>query len=154
MSNQSNDNIEPASKPWQLKRVIPSDPSVGSPLVNELIDAMLAREWSAAEQFRVQLAYEEAIMNAIRHGNRNDAKKMVTVEFECDQQTVTIRIEDEGKGFNPSEVPDPTTEELLEVPGGRGVLLISEIMSEVEYNDKGNAVTMIKKKGDKVPADD
>ena len=111
---------------------------------------MLARDWPAVEQFRVQLAYEEAIVNAIRHGNRNDPDKNVTVEFTCDYETVRIQIEDEGAGFDLKKVPDPRSEELLEVPGGRGVLLISEIMSEVKYNSKGNQITMTKVKGDKM----
>jgi serine/threonine-protein kinase RsbW len=139
---------------WTLRRDIPSDTSVGSGLVNELIDAMTEREWPAADLFRTQLAYEEAIVNAIRHGNQCDPDKTVTVEMRCDQDRVWIRITDEGEGFDPDSVPDPRQEELLEVPGGRGVLLIKEIMNEVRYNERGNVITMVKRKGDNPPADD
>ena len=139
---------------WTFRRVIPSDTSVGSVLINELIDAMFQFDWEAAEQFRVQLAYEEAIVNAIRHGNRNKVEKTVTVEMSCDQDRVWIRITDQGKGFDPKEVPDPRQKELLEVPGGRGVLLINEIMSEVAYNEQGNQITMSKIRGDKMGSDE
>jgi len=133
---------------WTLRREIPSDTSVGSALVNELVDAMTERDWPTADLFRTQLAYEEAIVNAIRHGNRCDPEKTVTVEMRCDTEQVWIRICDQGRGFDPSSIPDPRQEELLEVPGGRGVLLIKEIMSDVSYNDRGNEITMVKIKGD------
>ena len=133
---------------WKLKREIPSDTSIGSELVNELITAMTEREWPATDLFRTQLAYEEAIVNAIRHGNRSDPEKVVTVEMSCDRERVTIQITDQGSGFDPSQVPDPRDEELLEVPGGRGVLLIHEIMNEVRYNESGNQITMIKQRSE------
>lgn len=139
---------------WTLHREIPSDTTVGSALVNELIDAMTEREWPMADLFRTQLAYEEAIVNAIRHGNRCAADKSVTVEMKCDADRVLIRIADQGEGFDPSSVPDPRQDELLEVPGGRGVLLIKEIMSEVRYNERGNEITMVKIKGDNPLTDD
>ena len=139
---------------WTFRREIPSDTAVGSTLVSELLDAMMQRDWPAGDMFRIQLAYEEAIVNAIRHGNRCDPDKTVTVEMSCDDDRVTIQITDQGEGFDPTEVPDPRQEELLEAPGGRGVLLINEIMSEVEYNERGNQITMIKIKGDDPPVED
>ncbi|MEO1528493.1 MAG: ATP-binding protein [Planctomycetota bacterium] len=138
---------------WKLKREIPSDTSIGSELVNELLAAMTEREWPATDLFRTQLAYEEAIVNAIRHGNRSDPEKVVVVEMTCDRDRVTIQITDEGSGFDPSQVPDPREEELLEVPGGRGVLLINEIMTEVKYNDSGNQITMSKERSNETDDD-
>ncbi len=133
---------------WTFDRTIPSDTSIGSALVSELIDAMMERDWPGADLFRVQLAYEEAIVNAIRHGNRCDPDKTVLVEMSCDTERVMVRITDQGPGFDTKAIPDPRQDDLLEVPGGRGVLLISEIMSEVHYNDKGNQIMMIKIRGD------
>ena len=131
---------------WMLHRSIPSDTSVGSSLVSELITAMLKRGWPEDERFRVRLAYEEAIVNAIRHGNGCAADKRVHVRFECDSQVVLIEITDEGVGFDPDSLPDPRHEDNLEVPGGRGVLMINEIMCEVLYSGTGNQVTMIKRR--------
>ena len=139
---------------WTFRREIPSDTSVGSALVGELIDEMTEREWPAADLFRTQLAYEEAIVNAIRHGNRCDPEKTVLVEMSSDDEKAIITITDQGEGFDPAKVPDPRREDLLEVPGGRGVLLIGEIMSEVKYNEQGNQITMIKIKGDTPAVDD
>ncbi|TWU42941.1 Serine/threonine-protein kinase BtrW [Novipirellula aureliae] len=131
---------------WTLHRRIPSDTATGSALVHEIMDAMTKRNWSPQDLFRVQLAYEEAIVNAIRHGNRHDCKKTVEVKMSCDDERVEIQITDQGCGFDPDSIPDPRSEELLEVPGGRGVLLMSEIMSEISYNKAGNQITMIKHK--------
>ncbi|TWU40433.1 ATP-binding protein [Novipirellula artificiosorum] len=136
---------------WTLRRTIPSDTSVGSALAHELVDAMLERKWPATDLFRVQLAYEEAIVNAIRHGNRHCSDKTVEVEMSCKEQEVCIRITDQGNGFDPAAIPDPRQQELLEVPGGRGVLLICEIMSEISFNDTGNQITMIKRREDFPP---
>lgn len=137
-----------ADVPWKFRREIVSDTSVGSALASELLTAMRERGWSSEDLFRTQLAFEEAIVNAIRHGNRCDSEKMVLVEMDCDESRVMIQITDEGVGFVPDQVPDPRHEDLLEVPGGRGVLLINEIMSEVSYNEAGNRITMVKRKGE------
>ncbi|MDM4018560.1 ATP-binding protein [Roseiconus lacunae] len=139
---------------WTLRREIPSDTTIGSELVDELLAAMTEREWPSADLFRTQLAYQEAIVNAIRHGNHSDPDKTVTVEMSCDDQRATITITDQGDGFDPNDVPDPRSDELLEVPGGRGVLLINEIMNEVAYNDRGNQIKMTKIKGANPPADE
>ena len=137
---------------WTLRKTIPSVPAVGSALVDELIDAMNDRQWPSEELFRVQLAYEEAIVNAISHGNQNDPDKTVQVEMVCGDQRVWIRITDQGSGFDPESLPDPRQDDLLESLGGRGVLLIHEIMSEVRYNEPGNQITMIKVRNDRRPA--
>ncbi|MCA9137867.1 MAG: ATP-binding protein [Planctomycetales bacterium] len=136
---------------WTLNQEIPSDTSFGSVLVDGLLDAMTERRWTEHALFQVQLAYEEAITNAIRHGNGCEASKSVNVEMKCDDYRVWIQITDQGDGFDPQSVPDPRQDELLEVPGGRGVLIIGQVMSEVRYNSRGNQVTMVKFKHDDMP---
>jgi serine/threonine-protein kinase RsbW len=123
---------------------IPSDTAVGSDLVNGLLEAMEQYGWPSQDMFRVQLAYEEAIVNAIRHGNRFSEEKTVDVTLSCDADEVYIRITDMGEGFDPAAVPDPREDDRLDIPGGRGVMLIQELMTFVDYNDKGNQVTMRK----------
>ena len=139
---------------WTFRREIPSDTAIGSTLVAELLDAMMQRDWPAGDMFRIQLAYEEAIVNAIRHGNRCDLDKTVVVYLSCDDERVTIEITDQGDGFDPKNVPNPRHNELIEDPGGRGVLLIGEIMCEVTYNDRGNQIKMVKNKSDDRASDD
>lgn len=144
--------METGDPVWTLHQEIPSDTSIGSSLIDGLLDTMTGRGWSQHALFQVQLAYEEAIVNAIRHGNRFDDDKTVAVEMKCDDDRVWIQITDQGDGFDPKSVPDPRQDELLDVPGGRGVLLIDQIMSEVKYNARGNQVTMVKFKKDEISA--
>jgi len=127
---------------------LPSDTLIAADFAGELVQAMTTRDWPAQDIFRVQLAFDEAIINAIRHGNRFDPNKTVGVEVQCNCESIRIRIADQGNGFDPAAVPDPRSDELLEIPGGRGVLLIHELMSCVEYNERGNEITMIKVKGE------
>ena len=83
-------------------------------------------------------------MNAIKHGNGLDASKEVHVLSELTERRFWIQISDEGPGFNPEDVPDPTLDENLELPSGRGLMLMRTFMAKVEFNERGNKVTMEK----------
>jgi serine/threonine-protein kinase RsbW len=110
----------------------------------DIKDALLAHLFDEQQQFHVELALEEALVNAIKHGNQLDPGKRVLVRYDVSPQRFEIRIEDEGPGFNPSDVPDPTAPENLERPCGRGLLLIRNFMDDVRYHGRGNVVIMIK----------
>ena len=91
--------------------------------------------------FRVGVA--EALANAMIYGNGRDADKRVLVEVELDPLRVSLVVRDEGAGFDPTHVPDPTLPENLEAPGGRGIFLIRELMDEVDYTGCGNCVRLV-----------
>jgi anti-sigma regulatory factor (Ser/Thr protein kinase) len=91
--------------------------------------------------FRVGVT--EALANAILYGNGSDPTKTIRVEVALDPEKVVIEVADEGSGFDPEAVPDPTTPENLEEPGGRGLFLIRNLMDETGYNDRGNVVRMV-----------
>jgi serine/threonine-protein kinase RsbW len=129
---------------WSLFEKIASSLDVGHATIERLIAALEANMWEGRDLFHIQLAVEEAIVNAITHGNKQADNKLVEVEFRVDPQTTFLRIKDQGTGFNPAAVPDPRDDDHLECTNGRGVLLIREFMSEVHYNARGNEVTMIK----------
>ncbi|MGE3804588.1 MAG: ATP-binding protein [Gemmataceae bacterium] len=90
------------------------------------------------------LALEEAFANAIKHGHGLDDSKSVRFTYQVTQERFEAHVEDEGPGFDPCEVPDPTAPENLERNCGRGVFLIRHYMTHVEYNERGNAVRMVK----------
>jgi serine/threonine-protein kinase RsbW len=94
--------------------------------------------------FGMRLALEEAIVNAIKHGNKMDPQKTVSIKCEIDSNRICVQIEDQGPGFSPTDVPDPTSEENLEKPGGRGIMLMKAFMTKVRYNACGNQVTLEK----------
>ncbi len=84
----------------------------------------------------------EAVNNAIVHGNNSDSSKFVDVEFMLDKGNLTVTVTDEGEGFNPGEIPDPTLPENIEALTGRGVFLMSRLADEIKFNNEGNSVTM------------
>lgn len=96
--------------------------------------------------FAVRLALEEALTNAVRHGNMNDPSKTITVRYSVNDERAVIIVRDEGCGFVPENVPDPTTPERLRVPNGRGLMLIRSYMDEVEYRDQGRELRVVKRK--------
>ncbi len=100
------------------------------------------------------LAIEEAVVNAIRHGNQFDPTKTVKIACRITPHHLWVAIEDEGEGFDPCAVPDCTCEDRLEVPSGRGVMLMRCFMNHVEFNTRGNRVIMEKHRGQAVPAMD
>jgi len=124
--------------------VIPSNLSAAHEAEKALLDAVAQCRYSEAATFAIKLAVEEGMNNAIKHGNRFDAAKKVTLTYKVGQDRTVITIADEGPGFHPSALPDPTADENLEKPTGRGVMLMNAYMDEVAYNDKGNQVRMVK----------
>ena len=92
----------------------------------------------------MHVGFEEALRNAMVHGNKSNPDKKVTVETEISEDKVTICVEDEGEGFNPDFLPDPTLDENLLKEGGRGVFLIQHLMDQVSYENDGRKVIMVK----------
>ncbi len=131
---------------WSLAQVIPSETCASKQLLDELLLRLEAEAWSAHDIYGVHLALEEALVNAIRHGNRFDASKSVHVDCRCSAVRLRIEIRDEGPGFNPGDVPDPTAPERIEVPSGRGIMLMRAFMSRVEYTELGNCVILEKER--------
>jgi serine/threonine-protein kinase RsbW len=84
----------------------------------------------------------EAVNNAIIHGNNSIPEKIVQIEIVFSRAELKIRVKDEGSGFRPLEVPDPTLPDNIESLNGRGVFLMSRLADEIKYNKKGNIVTM------------
>jgi serine/threonine-protein kinase RsbW len=98
-----------------------------------------------SEQSNLFVALDEAFVNAVKHGNKFDEKKMIRITAEVSKEEARFTIEDEGEGFDVSTIPDPLDPENLFKPSGRGVLFIYNIMDEVQYNDRGNRLTMVKR---------
>ncbi len=92
--------------------------------------------------FAVRLSLEEALANAVRHGNKDDARRHVTLLCEIGVNEAILDVQDEGEGFDPGAVPDPTAVENLDVPSGRGLMLIRSFMAEVMVHPPGNRITM------------
>jgi serine/threonine-protein kinase RsbW len=94
--------------------------------------------------FAIHLAMEEAVVNAVKHGNRGDCNKNVEIEYDITSEKIVITITDEGGGFEPGNVDDPRSGENIYKTNGRGLLLIKSYMDSSEYNQSGNSITMTK----------
>ena len=133
-------------------------PCVGKRMMFELqstpdsvnrVGAMLAgffdkQGLSSEVTFDVKLAVQEAVVNAAEHGNEYDESKTICVCCEATGEAITVTVTDEGPGFSPCCVPDPTLPENILRENGRGVFLMRNLCDEVCYNDKGNKVTIVK----------
>jgi len=108
-----------------------------------LIDAARGLGYPEACEFALRLAVEEALRNAIIHGHRDRPGEPVELAWDAGPDAIRIIIADKGPGFDPDALPDPTLEENLRKPCGRGVMLMRSFMSRVEFNERGNRVTMI-----------
>jgi serine/threonine-protein kinase RsbW len=123
---------------------IPSDPAEARRVQDEIEQHLQAQHAPEKDIFSIKLALEEALVNAIKHGNQMDRSKKVRIVYRVRPDRFEIAITDEGPGFDPSDVPDPTAFENLERPCGRGLMLMRHYMNEVEYTNGGNCVTMCK----------
>lgn len=139
---------------WSYDKILPSDLELGHAAIEELMTALGAAGWEGMDLFRIQMAIEEAVVNAIEHGNKRQIEKKVHLVFHVTGEKTTLEITDEGAGFDHRNIADPTTEELLDKPRGRGVMLMRELMNGAFFNERGNQVTMIKLRSVEVPDGD
>lgn len=137
---------------WQHDFELPSERGSSRIVLDELLAQLGSFGWEQSDIFGVHLAAEEAIVNAILHGNQLDPGKKVHVACEVSSRHVRLRVTDEGPGFKPDTVPDCTREDRLDMPGGRGLLLMRSFMTTIEYNDRGNSV-LLEKDLDAPPAE-
>jgi serine/threonine-protein kinase RsbW len=115
-------------------------------LIEQVMEQVKLIGWSNKEEFAVNMALEEALVNAIQHGNGSDPAKQVRFSCRLNDQRIYVRIEDEGSGFNPNTIPDPTDPEHIMIASGRGVLLIKNFVSRIQWNEKGNVLEFEKER--------
>jgi serine/threonine-protein kinase RsbW len=132
------------SRPELTDLLIPSDPVEARRVQEEIEIRLRELQYEERDVFSIRLALEEAIVNAIKHGNQLNRNKKIQISYKVKSEHFEIRITDEGEGFDPMDVPDPTAAENLERPCGRGLMLMRHYMSEVFYNERGNSVSMKK----------
>ena len=132
----------PGLASWQQVSLHALDEVQG--LINRILDELQPLGFTDKERFGIRLSLEEAMVNAVKHGNRQDSSKTVQIRYQITPKQFQIEIKDQGRGFDPEGVPDPLNPENLERPGGRGVFLMRHYMSWVHYNETGNCVTLCK----------
>jgi serine/threonine-protein kinase RsbW len=132
--------VDLAQEPHTLQIQLHS-PTQLHPFSESLAAWMRTVGYSPKDIFAVRLALYEAVLNAFRHGNRCDAGKRIFVRYLLSAAEVLLEVEDQGRGFDPDQVPDPLTEPCHDRPGGRGLFLMRTYMTWVSFNREGNRVT-------------
>ena len=138
---------QPYAKSWR----IPSTNADAAAVQMQIVDAIESHGYKREVVFAVRLALDEALVNAVKHGNDGDPTKHITIDFRIDDESLVIEVQDDGPGFVPDELPDPTAEENLSRPNGRGVMLMRAYMTDVQFNEAGNRVMLIKRADCKRP---
>jgi serine/threonine-protein kinase RsbW len=105
--------------------------------INEIL-----KEYDLDEKYfnRIYVCVSEAVLNSIKHGNKNDKNKTVSIGINCNMNEINVLVEDEGKGFNINKLKDPTLKENLKNESGRGIFIIKNLSDKLEYNEKGNRI--------------
>jgi serine/threonine-protein kinase RsbW len=124
---------------------LPSDLSLMNGVLQYLLERVSRLGLIKPERSNLFIALDEAFVNAVKHGNKNDPHKLVRITAELSPKEACFTVEDEGSGFDIKDIPDPCDPANLFKTSGRGVLLIYNIMDEVEYNAQGNRVKMVKR---------
>ena len=131
--------------------VVPNNLRAAKKPEDQILAALERNGYSADTIFAIKLALEEAMTNAVKHGNRNDPSKHVTVQYLVNERYTVVMVRDEGAGFCPTAVPDPTHSENIERPFGRGIMLMNSYMTKVHFGANGNEVWMLKNKHEAAP---
>jgi len=152
--NSPQTNADSSSTTWKIEKSISSDPQEGVAVIRELVGQLRAYQWSDCEIFGIHLSMEEAVANAINHGNAQDPGKLIRIELETCAVSFFARITDQGRGFDPQAIPDPTASENLERPCGRGLMLMRCYMDNVAYSASGNSVELFKRRSTEQPLDE
>jgi len=132
---------------WTCDLEIPSRATAIHSVHEEVARQLRDQQWPEYDVFGIRLALEEALVNAVKHGNAYDTAKQVRVRCFLSTTVLRVEVQDEGKGFNPAALPDPTTPVSINRPNGRGVMLMRNFMSRVTFNKVGNRVILEKERG-------
>jgi serine/threonine-protein kinase RsbW len=143
---------QPVNLREKIDLELPSDLTLMNAVLEYLLDRVAKLGLIQVEQSNLFVALDEAFVNAVKHGNRNDASKLLRVTAELSAHEAIFTVEDEGEGFDARAIPDPRDPANLFKSTGRGVLLIYNIMDEVEYSERGTRLKMVKRPQSRAPA--
>jgi serine/threonine-protein kinase RsbW len=129
---------------FTLDKNIPADLKKINPLIKSIAKKVMILTKSEDESFKIKLALEEALTNAIRHGNKFNPRLKIRVRIKLSSKKALFDICDQGQGFDYRKLPDPTAKDRLYKPSGRGVYLMRKLMDKVEFYQRGQGVRMEK----------
>jgi len=127
-----------------IKYKINSDLKNILPVTLEIFQKLKSQGVKEDILFDVRLCLEEALVNAIKHGNKKDKKKLVYIAVKFINHIIEIIVKDQGKGFDYKNIPSPTKGKNIKKPSGRGIFLIKKLMDGVRFSNGGSTIKMVK----------
>lgn len=134
-----------AKNPPYMTFVIQNTLSAAKEPERAILELAKRQGYSSDSCFAIRLALEEALTNAIKHGNGGNPDKKVTIRYSIGPEEAIIYVADEGAGFEPCQVPDCTAPERISLPDGRGIMLMKAYLDEVTYSKRGSEVRLLKR---------
>jgi serine/threonine-protein kinase RsbW len=128
---------------WWQEEALSTTAEVPS-VIGAVTGAMAKKHYPDKDVFAVRLGLEEALINAVKHGNGGDPSKQVEVRYHVTSERVLVEVQDEGEGFDADGLPDPLAPDNLLRPHGRGLLFMRSFLSWVQFNRTGNGVILCK----------
>lgn len=126
-----------------LKKEIQSDPDLMPEVEEFVLEAAIKAGLNEEKYNNLSLAVAEAISNSIKHGNKNDISKKVKITVQADDKKMIVILKDEGNGFNPQDIPDPTQPENILKDSGRGIHIMRSLLDDVRFNFTPNGTELI-----------
>jgi serine/threonine-protein kinase RsbW len=131
---------------FKLQVTLAADKAAVDSVVQRIMECIRAKDCAAGKESEIELALSEALANAVVHGAKSDATKIVECDVACDaNRSLLIVVRDPGDGFDPASIPSPVVGENLFSGHGRGVYLITQLMDEVKFLKNGTEIHMIKR---------
>lgn len=128
-----------------ISQTIPSRLEAIPDLISSLVEKLYHLPLDEYTVFNIKLAIQEAVINAVEHGNKLKPELSVVVDISADSRSLVIKVTDQGEGFDYKSIPDPTVPENIEKLRGRGIFLIQYLMDRIEFSNKGRTISMIKR---------
>ncbi|MGA7632830.1 MAG: ATP-binding protein [Terriglobales bacterium] len=138
--------FDPKSLDLKLSVTLAADRDAVDPVVRSVMDVVREMKCAPGREDDIELALTEALANAVVHGAKNDASKVIECDVACDSSHgILIIVRDPGPGFDPSKIPDPCHGENIYANHGRGIYLINQLMDEVQFHKNGTEIHMLKR---------
>jgi serine/threonine-protein kinase RsbW len=127
----------------KVDMTIPGDINAISPVIEKVLAVVTEMGCAAGREFEIELALNEALINAIKHGSAHDPSKLIQCCVACDHtRGMLIVVRDPGPGFDPASIPNPVVGQNLFSTSGRGIYLINQLMDEVRFEKGGTEIHM------------
>ena len=131
---------------FKLRVNLTADKAAVDSVVQRIMESIREKDCAGGKEPAIELALSEALANAVVHGAKSDASKIVECDVACDEnRSLLIMVRDPGEGFDPAAIPSPVLEQNIYSGHGRGIYLITQLMDEVKFLKNGTEIHMIKR---------